>query len=183
MCGDNPLIYVRQAVLNTIYPPAVSNEALREHVAQNSSVIKNLTMDHYRKMLHMLLRPHETYSAPRAPHSFTTIVEGTSQLSALKPLSRPGSSWASPALRESGSTATVIPTSAPLTPANFPYPTSRLVSSPAAPLLPPGTYRFKRKYCSFEELSGSSDVPTSSTQPGTVRGLSAAVQDGGRHGS
>ena len=70
MCGGKPfIIYVTQAALTMIDPPAVSDEALREHhqphqphqprASLGSSVVKDLTMGQYRKLLDQkLARAH-----------------------------------------------------------------------------------------------------------------------------
>ncbi|KAI9435441.1 hypothetical protein H4582DRAFT_1969401 [Lactarius indigo] len=106
-------------------------------------------------------------------------------VSAPKPLSRPRRT--SRALRQSGSSATVVPAAAPPTPADIPLPSSRSASPPPAPSLPPGLYTREREQRSpkrsFDESSGSSDVSAASTSAakrtrrGTVRGLAAVVQD------
>ncbi|KAN0142035.1 cysteine proteinase [Lactarius tabidus] len=106
-------------------------------------------------------------------------------VSAPKPLSRPRRT--SRSLRQSGSSATVIPVVAPPTPADIPLPSSRS-ASPPAPSLPPGLYTREREQRSpkrsFDESSGSSDVSAASTSAakrtrrGTVRGLAAVVQNG-----
>jgi hypothetical protein len=54
VCGGNRLLYVTQAALNMIDPPAVSDEAVQEHydrVSLGFSVVKDLTMGQYRKSL------------------------------------------------------------------------------------------------------------------------------------
>src|ERR1700761_5264621 len=70
ICGGNPLmINVTQAVLSMIDPPAVSDEALREHHQQASlgfSVVKDLTMDQYRKSLGQKLDRAHSFRILRA---------------------------------------------------------------------------------------------------------------------
>jgi hypothetical protein len=67
MCGGKPLIiYVTQAALTMLDPPAVSDEALREphqphqpRASLGCSVVKDLTMCQYRKLLDQkLARAH-----------------------------------------------------------------------------------------------------------------------------
>ena len=105
-------------------------------------------------------------------------------VSAPKPLSRPRRT--SRVLRQSSS-ATVIPTVDPPTPADIPLPSSRSASPPPVPSLPPGLYTREREQRSpkrsFDESSGSSDVSAASTSAakrtrrGTVRGLGDVVQN------
>ncbi|KAH9976885.1 hypothetical protein BGW80DRAFT_1456949 [Lactifluus volemus] len=105
-------------------------------------------------------------------------------VSAPKPLSRPRRS--SRVLRHSSST-TAIPVLALPTPADIPLPSSRSVSPPAPPSLPPGLFAREREHRSpkrsFDESSGSSEVSATSTSAakrtrrGTVRGLVAAPPD------
>ncbi|KAI9461897.1 hypothetical protein BJY52DRAFT_163769 [Lactarius psammicola] len=122
---------------------------------------------------------------PRAASTTTTTKLPPVPVSAPKPLSRPRRT--SRVLRQSGSSATVVPAVAPPTPADIPLPSSRSASPPPAPSLPPGLYTREREHRSpkrsFDESSGSSDVSAASTSAakrtrrGTVRGLAAVVQD------
>ncbi|KAH9044957.1 hypothetical protein EDB83DRAFT_2406363 [Lactarius deliciosus] len=121
---------------------------------------------------------------PRAASTSTAKLPPV-PVSAPKPLSRPRRT--SRTLRQSGSSATVVPAAAPPTPADIPLPSSRSASPPPAPSLPPGLYTREREQRSpkrsFDESSGSSDVSAASTSAakrtrrGTVRGLAAVVQD------
>ncbi|KAH8987264.1 hypothetical protein EDB92DRAFT_1948619 [Lactarius akahatsu] len=121
---------------------------------------------------------------PRAASTSTAKLPPV-PVSAPKPLSRPRRT--SRTLRQSGSSATVVPAAAPPTPADIPLPSSRSASPPPAPSLPPGLYTREREQRSpkrsFDESSGSSDVSAASTSAakrtrrGTVRGLAAVVQN------
>ncbi|KAH9044955.1 hypothetical protein EDB83DRAFT_2523601 [Lactarius deliciosus] len=58
------IIYVTQAALDMVVPPAVSDEALQEHRHQVSlgfSVVRDLTMDQYRKLLGQTLAPTPSF--------------------------------------------------------------------------------------------------------------------------
>lgn len=76
ICGGNPLkIHVTQAVLSMIDPPAVSDEALQEHHQQASlgfSVVKDLTVDQYRKLLGQKLDRAHSFRILRAERQQVT---------------------------------------------------------------------------------------------------------------
>ena len=110
-------------------------------------------------------------------------------VSAPKPLSRPRR--CSRVLRPCASSSTAVPVvlaPTPPTPADIPLPSSRSVSPPALPSLPPDLYAREREYHrspkrSFDESSGSSEGSGTSmsaakrTRRGTVRGLAAVSGD------
>jgi len=144
--------------------------------------------------------PHDLPPAPKSsskPNSKARARAGSASatklpsvpVSAPKPLSRPRR--CSQVLRPSASSSMALPVvvaATPPTPADIPLPSSRSVSPPALPSLPPDLYAREREFHrspkrSFDESSGSSEVSATSmsaakrTRRGTARGLAAVPGD------